>query len=539
MHVAPDLTQVRGHIAKGDWPAADAACEEVLAATPGAPTGLLLRAIIDQQLGRQQAAEHGLRRLSELLPDVAEPRGQLVDLLYGQGRLGEAAEALEGLLALAPDNRVAWIRAMQLGVALGRQDLVEASLTELRALAPADPHPARIAGVLADARRRRANAGPHDERTVLLVSDMPRQREAKLAAALKSVGLSPVLLYKTPPAYDTSTYFAAAEAYQDGWDALERAGKYRASIHHVFCQMDYSTLTAFLLARPGKVVADCYDQISGVISEHFLALEPNRRIDAGVERAALPRADGIVARNLETQYLKRHLRLPFPPPRLYFPEYCWGDIAGQRKLSEEDGELHVVYGGTVWLEQRFPDADFGFLWLGRLLAGYGIHLHVYPGNVPAERFEQDLRDYRELEQQTSFFHLHGPIGDNREFLAELSRYDVGLLVSRSHLESGRTSQYSAWKYRYCYANKFPDYMDAGLLAVINAENFCFKLARRLGVALPANDEIFQPNFWQKVRRCLPEVKSRIPAGRARWDLAANAPRLADFYRSLTRPREVA
>ena len=382
---------------------------------------------------------------------------------------------------------------------------------------------------------RSASRGLRTPRLVVFISDWPRVREAKLAHGLKLLGWKVVLLYMQEPLFDWRLYFNEAIRYRNAGDAVRLSTRYRPIVYHVFSLTNYKTVAAFLRYRPGKVVCDPYDSVGGFFSEGYLERNPGLMKQIRLERFCFENADGLCCRNLETQFAKRELGYNLPRKRIFFPEYCWEINPRVSKLSDTDGTLHVVYGGSIWLEEQYPNADFGFswfVWLAKVLAEHGIHFHLYPGHgIWQDRFETAFAG--ENKATAMYLHLHKPVPMS-EWVTEIAQYDVGVNIYRSLLEGRTPPQYTIHQPRLMYSNgAIADFLDAGVYLLTNADIFVSWLANRLGFGINVTlKDLQSKEFWAGLLEKVTTNHAIFSEARTRWSIRQNAPRLAAFYESV-------
>ncbi len=520
------LELARAAASRADWSAVIAVAETVLQDNPGEPTALFLLGTAHLARGAWHDAGPPLKRLAVLAPDIKEVHAYRAQVAQMTGDAASLIAALREVVRCDPTDQAASAQLAHWALLFGEPDARDL-LTRSVAVDPNNHHLASIASDLAVAELQTDPLRPN---RVVLVSDNPRVREAKIAQGLHEIGKEVHLVCGRPPGYDASSLFASIQVFESPWQAARLAAALRPEICHVFSLMQYETAAAVLTVRSSPVLVDPYDN-ADMLSTAFVATEPTRNLERALERSIFSRADGLVCRNLESQVAVRRDGLALQGLRLFFSDYCWGDITRHDKLSASDGELHLVFGGTVWLESRSPEgADHGLLWLAETTAKHGVHLHVYPTVAGPDEFEDMLSEYRAFERGTRFFHLHRPLLDHRAFLEEISQYDVGVLVRRSLVTGGQAWQYAPEKHRYSYANKLADYIDAGLYFMIAPQHILsFGLARRLGVGLAATPEMFQQSFWDDLKTTILERREVPSEARRRWSLNANAPRLVQFY----------
>ena len=520
------LDDARAAASRADWPAVIAAADAVLRDNPAEPTALLLLGMAHLARGAWTAAGPPLDQLAVLAPDIKEVHAYRAQVAQMSGEATNLIKALREVVRCEPADPAASFQLAHWSLMFGEDDarhLLDRAIS-------LDPNNAPLAAIASELSAAATHTDPPHPNRVALISDNPRVREAKIAQGLRDAGKDVHLICGKVPGYDPTGLFASVQTFETPWQAARLAAALRPEICHVFSLMQYETAAAVLTARPSPVLVDPYDN-ADMLSAAFVETEPTRNLERALERSIFSRADGLVCRNLESQVAVRRDGLALRGPRLFFSDYCWGDIARHNKLSAKDGELHLVYGGTVWLESRSPDgADHGLLWLAETAAKHGVHLHVYPTVAGPDEFEEMLADYRALERSTRFFHLHRPLLDHRTFLEEISLYDVGVLVRRSLVTGGQAWQYAPEKHRYSYANKLADYLDAGLYFMVAPQHLLsFGLARRMGVGIAATPAMFEQPYWDDLRYQVFASDQASAEARQRWSLAANGPRLVQFY----------
>jgi len=506
-----------------------ASADAVLRDNPAEPTALLLLGMAHLAGGAWHKAGPPLDQLAALAPDIKEVHAYRAQAAQMTGDAQRLILALRDVVRCDPADPAANAQLAHWSLLFGAADAHD----RLARTIEVDPNNQQFAAINAELTAAATHTGPAHRNRVVMISDNPRVREAKIAQGLRDAGWDVHLICGRPPGYDPSALFASCQTFETPWQAARLAAALRPEICHVFSLMQYETAAAVLTVRPSPVLIDPYDN-ADMLSAAFVETEPTRNLERALERSIFSRADGLVCRNLESQVAVRRDGLALQGPRLFFSDYCWGDIPRRDRLSASDGELHLVYGGTVWLESRSPaGADHGLLWLAETTAKHGVHLHVYPTVAGPDEFEETLAEYRAVERDTRFFHLHRPLLDHRAFLEEISQYDIGVLVRRSLVTGGQAWQYAPEKHRYSYANKLADYVDAGLQFMIAPQHLLsFGLARRLGVGVAATPAMFEQPFWDDLKKATLEPTAPATDPRSRWSLAANVPRLTAFYRRI-------
>jgi hypothetical protein len=149
--------------------------------------------------------------------------------------------------------------------------------------------------------------------------------------------------------------------------------------------------------------------------------------------------------------------------------------SGLPRLSERDGEPHVVIGSTLKADQ----SEFDYREMIALLASQDIHVHVYPAAYsewisPGRALNPDSaavrREYQHL-WDLDHVHLESAVRGARQ-LAEWSSYDLGIMQHRARryvpsitpsLQMDRPSKYS-----YYLNSGLPLAVENGSLASLRA-----------------------------------------------------------------------
>ncbi len=96
------------------------------------------------------------------------------------------------------------------------------------------------------------------------------------------------------------------------------------------------------------------------------------------------------------------------------------------KISEKDGEIHVVQGGGVFSMKANPILACAsqYLHIAPYFTDKNIHYHLYPASLCADN---DYEEYFQYEKNNPYFHFHEPLG-YRDFLKEITKYDFAVPI---------------------------------------------------------------------------------------------------------------
>jgi hypothetical protein len=364
-----------------------------------------------------------------------------------------------------------------------------------------------------------ASRRPRREREVVFICDRLHVRAVKMAFALKGIGWRVTLLHKEPLSFDVSDYFAEIRRFDGVWDALSIAAEYSPAAYHVFSLWNFELASTLIRHKPGKIVFDYYDVLTGMVKSDLIALYAGQ---SELEQYCYRNADGLCCRDLRVQHIKRELGLRLPP-RILFPEYCWPPEKFRRS-EKLGGGVHVVYVGSI---EPNPDSPVAYHYeLAALLSRGRIHYHIYPSyEHVGEELRSRMKSFVTSPADNAYVHIHdtiSPLGMREE----LSKYHYGVLISGKKVEYGDDHDtYLPHQADYLLTSKVFDYLDAGLVTLTQDARMTRCLLERCnaGIVVRSLEEIVQVAGGPPP----PEVKV-APS----LVVEANADRLAAFYQGL-------
>jgi tetratricopeptide (TPR) repeat protein len=534
--IASVLETAQQHLTQNNPQMSEDLCRKVLAVEPEQPLALYICANALQLLGRFSEALELVEAMIPMAPGLEEPRQLAVSLCLIEGEFERMSAHATVLTEANPENGNYWWRLADAAFYSKDWNTSLEAFTKVKDLTEGTSEDVVIAVDALEGKFQKQFQERDKgslERSVTFVSDLPGAREVKIARLLSVQGWNVNLLCRQVPSYDKAGAFHTVSEYESSWQAVKMASNTGDSIVHVFARLDYETTYALVVAKPAIVVLDIYDSITGMLKDVF----PVSRVHRKIETTCIELADGHVCRSLETQYGQRTGAYQINGPRLFFPDYSSGEIENPEKLSDTDGELHVAFGGAIWTKAKYGEIDLDYMWLAEILVELNVHFHIYPMyyNDGVEGvFERDFADYIKLAESSPFFHLHQTVPGS-EWLAELSKYDIVAEASECLFENKSRPQYHVDKAKLGYSNKLPDAVDAGAYYLSNPGFLDYRLARRLGIAIPVEKETIRTvEFWNNVVERCKNRKNDFAVAHRLWDGSNQVVRLESFYERLAR-----
>ena len=272
------------------------------------------------------------------------------------------------------------------------------------------------------------------------------------------------------------------------------------------------------------VILDSQD-FSGISSGIGNIPERTKRL----ERYCFENCDGIVHKGppYEIEYYREN-GYSIDCPELTYLDYCDEDLfqpTNAPKLSDEDGELHLVYTGQI-----SPDPKFSYIYyipLAKMLAKDRVHLHVYTN----ENMYRNAVAYKQLSQKEKYFHFHEPVNYS-ELSREVSKYDWGIWIHPVHGKDN-VDRAVPQKNRVAIGNKIFSFMESGLPVVVSSHlEYGKTITERHGVGFSIRDEDLG-----SLKRKLENVRvswyrKNVENERVRLSMRENIKHLVSFYRSL-------
>lgn len=368
---------------------------------------------------------------------------------------------------------------------------------------------------------------PRNSKLVVLVSKRAMPREMKIAHGLRANGFRVVFVTCAARAADADA-FDVVHLIQNVEELVQTCSLYAPLAFHVFCSWDYEYACALLKYRPGPIVIDIYDGLSGILNPAsvWMKLVPQ-------ELFCLHNGDGFCCRSLESQVPRRQ-GIAFGGPRIYFSDGCWNTLSESDVRFRDDG-IHVVYVGNLNANAAVDSPFAVHPWLAEVLRQQGIHYHVYP--TPLHFGETEIRRmmsvYRNVLSENPYFHLHDPVAPEK-VCQEISQYHFGHVFLTKALHSLPCETYLESKFDRCTTNKIFDYVDAGLFTLLSPSRLIATTGERYGFGRRVDlQDLDAIGDWMRAQDPQ-DLRRRVAMARSRLDVAKDAARLPSFYHRVER-----
>ena len=182
----------------------------------------------------------------------------------------------------------------------------------------------------------------------------------------------------------------------------------------------------------------------------------------------------------------------------------WG-LTG--KLSDRDGEIHIVYAGTI--TSQIEGHHYDLRGIFREIAEQGFHIHIYAA--------REDEAYSLLAEEEDLIHYHGHFDRKVLMLDELKKYDFGWagfndVMNKEHLD-------------VCLPNKAIEYIACGLpvLTLPHKTLSEFVEEHKVGLVINSFDDMKEQLIESN------EMKETVIKKRYEFTIENNINQLIQFY----------
>lgn len=290
------------------------------------------------------------------------------------------------------------------------------------------------------------------------------------------------------------------------------------SAMHLICKsrdnVDISILVKFKNLFAQKCIYEAYDILCDMyndISEKQIQLE----------KYCMENADGICCRAYETEYLDKVKKYKIHGKYITLLDGC--EEKKWRKKHTNPNELHLCYVGGIAMEEEWPNsAQACFVETAKKCEENKCHLHVYPSVWDENRWNKFLL----MDKSMSYFHFHKPVNSG-DLVEEISKYDYGIFPLRKVLrDKGEYGYNTKEKYKYTAANKFFDYIDAGLPIIAASPELLMEEFKRENIVYTWTIDEYDYELLRKTKR---EMKEQVCNVRKKWSMCNLVDSLIELY----------
>lgn len=330
------------------------------------------------------------------------------------------------------------------------------------------------------------------------------------------------------------------DTYYELANILKEAKPYIIHVQGSMLGSDFLCIVAKLLGET-KTVFEFYDIPSLCASKEDSINawgEKNTELGYFSEQYASENADGIILGYSNGATDKLKARYNIKTPILEFHSYVCNEFVANgnnTKYSQEDGRIHVVYGGTV-TTAILPKKIFGyeFLDLVKEITKQSICFDVYttPHTSPI-KFEMLYSAYVAFSKENKLFRFMKGLSLD-EAPNTFSKYDFGILAYLFNQET-----FSDTSNATRIPAKFFLFLEAELPIIISEEfEYASKLVRKyeIGIVVSQRDiynlsKIIPTYNYEKMR-------NNVMAARKEFSMEAHIDRLLDFYEDVKNRRRI-
>lgn len=216
-----------------------------------------------------------------------------------------------------------------------------------------------------------------------------------------------------------------------------------------------------------------------------------------------------------SQALLEYIQAKYGPKRdIVFQNYVSKSLVPSsfmRRLSESDGNVHIVYEGTL---SSFPGDHYDLRDIFKDLANHGYHVHIYDSH--------NNQDYYKLAKTHDLIRYHGH-RDPRELPYEITQYDCGwagfnVEKNKEHMD-------------VALPNKLFEYLASGLpvLSFPHKAQKEFIESNEVGIVF---EDLGELDHRIKERSTIRQLRENVMRKRSDFTMEANIGKVLSLYDSL-------
>ncbi len=318
------------------------------------------------------------------------------------------------------------------------------------------------------------------KKEILYVASVPSYNLVRQSIYLRKAGYETILLMETnlTAINFLEKYFDIIYIFNSIYTLsyiLKKAKPYLIHVQGSTSSSNHFGILAKLLSK-SKVVFNFYDIPSTTIAKKDISLAGSIlgnieeiKLDFFSEKIACERSDGLIFGYAAEAGKILKSRYSVNSPMLEFHSYTCDEfmIKERSKCSDQDGNIHLVYGGIV-APDYLPEKYFGDIQFHSLiekLTKQGIYFDIY---VSARRIKRGYDDYILMAEKNPLFRFNkGLLLD--QATKEFGKYDFAAMIYPFNKEPYYKGLNMEEHYRMRIADKFFTYLEAGLPIIISEE----------------------------------------------------------------------
>ena len=357
------------------------------------------------------------------------------------GRWGRAESTYRTILASDPKNIAALVGLAIALDAQGNSKDAKVVLKKANKLAPDDMDVIRAKQTLAaeqsaEVRQQLGKKASGPLLNILYVQNSPCIRNYKQALAMRGRGHKVTLGFTDNSLSQQYLGMNDEATYDDMIRILSHKHLWEISQGYdiVHCHNEPDELTVAALVGQCPIIHDTHDLIS--------LRDINDPAVKSWEGIAQRGADGRLYTTPYQLNEAENMYAPESPSAVLYNYVSKGDLPSvyHGKLSQEDGNIHIVYEGGLGQNHR----DFNEIFFE--IASYGAHLHIFPSRYNSKAAE--------IFAESSNIHYNYPKSP-KEIMEEMTKFDIGIIPW--NLEKGNKRFLDS-----TVANKLFEYLASGL-----------------------------------------------------------------------------
>lgn len=281
------------------------------------------------------------------------------------------------------------------------------------------------------------------------------------------------------------------------------------------------TLSAINVAKDVPIIHDVHEILS--IHNSGFKKEDNaetlKRYSAE-ERRANEESDGrIYPTEGIAEYIQQHYKVNTENDLIFYnyPSESVMPRNFRKKISERDGEAHIVYIGCITSVVEGSHYDLRNIF--KDIAHHGMHIHIYPTkNI----ITQSNRSYKKIADANDFIHFHDNM-NQKELLEEITQYDFGwagfnMSMNHEHLN-------------VALPNKVMEYIGCGLPVLAFSHKTIHSLIEKHEVGWLFNNLNELDGLLKSDN--LTNIKKNVLNVRHQLAIEGQIPRVVKFYKQIT------